>query len=206
MARPNKDTQYLSELRDFFARHRVLPSYAELQQLIGFGSRNAAFKLGARLRDAGFVVTGPGGRLAPGKRFFELPWLSNQVPAGVGDPASASDGVDFQEIDRLLIDSPSETLLISIRGDSMQEAGVLDGDVAVVKRGATAASGDFVVALVDDQYTLKELRYEKNSPVLVPHNRAFKTIRPRADLSVLGVVTGIVRRYPSARSRIAARI
>ena len=86
----------------------------------------------------------------------------------------------------------------------MIEAGVLDGDTAVVERTASARAGDFVAALVDGQCTVKELRYECDRPVLVPHNRHCKTLRPRQDLQILGVVTGIVRRY--RRSGAAPRL
>lgn len=62
----------------------------------------------------------------------------------------------------------------------MCDAGVLDGDTAVVERTPQASQGDFVVALVDGQYTMKELRYEHNQPVLVPHNDRYNTIRPNS--------------------------
>lgn len=80
----------------------------------------------------------------------------------------------------------------------MIDAGVLDGDTAVVEKTEHAQSGDFVAALIDGQYTIKELRYERRKPILVPHNKQYETIRPQQELQILGVVKGIVRRYERA--------
>lgn len=87
----------------------------------------------------------------------------------------------------------------------MIEAGVLDGDTAVVERTDNAESGDFVAALVDGQYTVKELRFERRQPVLVPHNKDYETIRPQQELQILGVVRGIVHRYEQGRRSAGKR-
>lgn len=206
MGRPNKDAKYLGCLRDYFAQHRLLPSYAELSKLLGFSAKNAAYKLAERLTSDGYLEVGPGGRLVPGLRFFELPHIDDHVPAGLRDLTEFSGSIEYHEIDRLLVDIPSQTILVPIRGDSMCNAGVLDGDTAVVERTSQANQGDFVVALVDGQYTMKELRYEHNQPVLVPHNDRYETIQPSSDLSVIGVVRGIIRRYRSCGTRLGAQM
>ena len=198
MGRPNKDMVYLGRMRDLFAQHRALPSYAELSRVLGFRAKNASFKLCARLAADGYVESGQSGRLLPGRRFFELPQVDERIPAGTGEPGEFAGGVEPQVLDHLLIDVPSKTVLIQVRGDSMSDAGVLDGDTAIVERTENARHGDFVVARFDGQYTLKELQFERNRPMLVPHNRHFATIKPQAELSIVGIVRGIVRRYPSA--------
>jgi repressor LexA len=65
----------------------------------------------------------------------------------------------------------------------------------VVERSRAATSGDFVIAIVDDEFTLKELRFEKGKPVLHPHNKAYPVIRPKGELELFGVVVGLVRRF-----------
>lgn len=205
MGRLNNDAAYLEKIRDYFAEHRSLPSYSELGKLLGFKAKNAAFKLAARLSKNGFLGTGPTGRLVPGPRFFSLPWVGDLVPAGPTETGEPSGAVEFYDLESLLVDRASETVLVTIRGDSMIDAGVLDGDVAIVRKTAIAAAGDFVVAIVDGGYTLKELRYQRGQPVLVPHNQRHSNIIPRTDLILLGVVTGIIRRYETGRSRIRAR-
>ena len=77
----------------------------------------------------------------------------------------------------------------------MIEAGINEGDLAVVERDLTAKVGDFVVAIVDNEFTLKELGSERGQFVLKPHNKAFQTIRPKGQLEIYGVLVGIIRRY-----------
>jgi SOS-response transcriptional repressor LexA len=77
----------------------------------------------------------------------------------------------------------------------MVDAGIREGDIAVVERRADARSGQVVVALVDGEFTLKRLKYERGRPVLVAENRAYAAIRPQADLHIFGVVVGLARSY-----------
>ena len=86
--------------------------------------------------------------------------------------------------------------MISVRGDSMIEAGIHDGDIVAVERAETARPGDFVVAVVDNEFTLKELAEEDGQPVLKPHNPAYPLIRPAGRLEIFGVMVGLVRRLP----------
>lgn len=205
MARPNNDQQHLQTLRDYFAAHRVLPSYSELGGVLGFSSKAGAFKLAQRLVQAGHLQAAAGGRLAPADRFFELPVLDDKLGAGSIDVDSWSGGLDTHELDRLLVEHPSRTVLVNIRGNSMVDAGVLDGDTAVVELSENASSGDFVAAIVDGQCTIKELRFERSKPVLVPHNKNQQIIRPRQDFKILGVVKGIIRRYRRTEAAGRAR-
>jgi len=199
MPRINRDAKYLDALRDYYAKHGVLPSYAGISCLLGFKAKQGALKLARRLVAAGYLKQAPNGKLAPEQSFFLRSMATQSVPAGSGDPAAyAYSGSDFL-LDLLLVSEPSKTVLVGVRGDSMQEAGVLDGDVAVIEKAETATGGDFIAALVDGELTLKELRFEKGKPVLVPHNRHYKPIKPRETLAIIGVVKGIIRRY-SAKS------
>ena len=198
MGRPNNDLYHLGRLRDYYAHKRALPSYAGLSETLGFRTKNAAVKLAGRLMASGHLEAGPGGRLVPGKRFFERPHIEDKLSAGFGNAAGPSGGIEEHEIDRLLVDVPSQTILVPIRGDSMSAAGVLDGDIAVVRRTESASTGDFVAALVDGELLVKELRFERSQPVLMPHNKRYRPIHPRSEFSILGVVTGIVRRYGGA--------
>lgn len=195
MARPNHDIKHLRVLRDYFARHRVLPSYAGLGEVLGFSGKSGAFKFVQRMTDAGLVNHAPGGRLVPTDRFFELPLVDQHVPAGPGEPDSVFTSFESFSLDRLLVVDHAKTVLVPIRGDSMVDAGVLDGDTAIVERTDSARSGDFVVAAVDGQYTVKELRFDRKKPVLIPHNTQYEPIRPQQDFLILGVVKGIVRKY-----------
>jgi repressor LexA len=76
----------------------------------------------------------------------------------------------------------------------MQDAGILDGDLVVVEKSASAKRGDIVVAIVDSQFTLKRLELEAGKFVLKPENKAYPVIRPQGTLEIFGVMVGLVRK------------
>jgi len=82
-----------------------------------------------------------------------------------------------------------------VKGDSMIEAGIQPGDIAVVEKRHDARAGDLVVAIVDGEFTLKTLAREKGDYVLQPANPAYPVIRPKGSLEIFGVVVGVVRKY-----------
>lgn len=191
----DKDRDYLGRLQDYYANSRRIPSYARLAELMGFASKTAAMKLLARLEAQQYVERTPDDDAwIPAKRFFERPLADASVPAGMPVLANDVSGEPFY-VDDYLIKSPSRTAMIPIRGDSMMDAGINDGDLAVVERGAPARNGDFVIAIVDNEFTLKELGLERGKPVLKPHNKAYPVIRPQGSLEIYGVMVGLVRRY-----------
>jgi repressor LexA len=87
--------------------------------------------------------------------------------------------------------------VLEIEGDSMIEAGILDGDLVVIRRGDTANSGEIVVALVEgEEATLKRLRKKGGSIALEPANRAYETrIFGPDQVEVQGKLVGLMRRY-----------
>jgi SOS regulatory protein LexA len=187
------DAQYLAKLQDYYARHGVLPSYSAIGALIGLSSKASVAEMALRLKAAGFLESAPDRRLKPGKRFFERV-LADSVRAGLPSPAT-----DMQpeglSIDNYLVGKPSRTILITVKGDSMIDAGIHPGDHVVVEKRVAATPGDIVVAIVDNEFTLKRLAREKGRLVLKPENKAYPTIRPKDDAEIYGVVVGLVRKY-----------
>ena len=90
-----------------------------------------------------------------------------------------------------------EHYALEVAGDSMIEAGILDGDTAIIRRGDAAENGQIVVALVDDgEVTLKRLRRRGNSIALEPANQRYETrIVPADRVRVQGKLVGLLRRY-----------
>ena len=142
------DNQYLLKLQDYYAKHRVMPSYATLGELVGLSSKASVAELVLRLKAERLVESTPDRRLKPGKRFFERS-LEESVHAGMPHPAFDS-RPDSVSIDDYLVYHPSKTTLITVKGDSMINAGIHDGDIVVVEKRATANINDLVVAIVED--------------------------------------------------------
>ena len=187
------DGQYLGRLQDYYAKHRVLPSYARIGGLVGLASKASVAGMVMRLKGEGFLQSTPDRRLKPGKRFFERP-VAEHVRAGMPSPA-ADTAAETLTIDEHLVANPSRTLLIKVKGDSMIDAGILDGDTVVVEKRTSADIGDIVVAILDNEFTLKRLAREKGRIVLRPENKAYPVIRPKDDLEIFGVVVGQFRSY-----------
>jgi len=147
-----------------------------------------------RFEEAGFLDWTPDKQLNPGRRFFER--RVAEAPVQAGQPhAAAADGYDLvSSIDEMLVREPSKTELIRVKGDSMVEAGIHEGDYIVVEKGKHANPGEIVVAIVDNEFTVKYLDRERNEFVLKPANKAYPVIRPRGHLEIYGVVSGLVRK------------
>lgn len=188
------DADYLAKLQDYYADHKTLPAFSMIAQMLGFKSKNAVSALVARLKLQGYLESAPDKRLKPGSRFFERMLADSWVRAGFPS-AAASDRHDTLSIDEFLVERPSQTVLITVKGDSMIDAGIMPDDVVIVEKRQLANVGDIVVAIVDDEFTLKTLAREKNEFVLLPANKAYPVIRPRGKLEIFGVVVGQFRKY-----------
>jgi repressor LexA len=189
----SNDRSYLAALQDYYAQHRALPSYASIGHLLGLKSKSSVAAMVARLKLAGFIDSTPDKRLAPTKRFFERALAEAPVQAGMPNPVEDGQG-DALTIDDYLIEHPSQTVLVRVKGDSMVDAGILDGDLVVVEKAAAAKRGDIVIAIVDGQFTLKRLELDRGAFVLKPENKAYPVIRPEGTLEIFGVMTGLVRK------------
>ena len=190
------DGQYLAKLRDYYARHRVLPSYARIGELVSLNSKASVAGLVQRLKLENFLESTPDRRLKPGKRFFERE-VAEHVRAGDPSPVPEIESSTLL-IDAHLVPNPSKSVLIKVKGDSMIDAGIHDGDTVIVEKRPNAAIGDIVVAIIDNEFTLKRLARDKDRIVLRPENKAFAVIRPRGQLEIFGVVTGLFRKYLSS--------
>ena len=86
---------------------------------------------------------------------------------------------------------------LTVEGDSMIEAGILDGDTVIIKKADVADNGEIIVALVDEEeVTLKELRREGNEVLLIPKNSEYQTRRFSAGrVRVQGILSGLIRTY-----------
>lgn len=204
MSRTNHDKQHLAKLQDHYSRVGVLPSLAGICQVVGFRAKTAAVRLAGRLQKAGYLRATSNGRLVPEPRFFARPLAANAIRAGTPDSAQDQAAEEIT-LDAYLIDKPSTTILVPVKGMSMKDAGIYDRDIVVVERQPDAEDGDFVVALVDGEVTVKELKFDGTQWVLQPHNEQFPAIVATRELEILGVVTGVVRRYGKTRGGKRAR-
>ena len=130
---------------------------------------------------------------APANDVIEIP-LHGRIAAGT--PIEALEGASMLPVPAALLGS-GEHYALEVAGDSMVEAGILDGDYALIRRADTARDGEIVVALIDDaEATLKYFRKEGAMIRLDPANRDYSAQRYRPDqVRVQGRLAGLLRRY-----------
>lgn len=189
-----RDAEFLARLQDYYADWKSIPSYSALCGILGIASKSWVKAVLERLDKAGFLERTPDGIWIPTRQFFARPFAEHAVPAGMPATIAASEGETLL-IDDLLIDHPSKTHMIPVKGDSMIDAGIHDGDIAVVEKRHTAHPGDIVVAIVDGDFTLKTLAKEAGQFVLRPANPDYPDIHPQGSLEIFGVLVGLVRKY-----------
>jgi DNA polymerase V len=123
------------------------------------------------------------------------PLFTSRVPAGFPSPAEdyVEGGLD---LNAYLVEHEAATFYVRVQGHSMTGAGILDGDVIAVDRALEARHGDIVLAVVDNELTVKELSMHGESIQLLPSNPDFApiTFRPGQEVTIWGVVKGVVRK------------
>ena len=118
--------------------------------------------------------------------------FAEAIHAGFPSPAADHAGERINLV-REMTPHPETTFYAHVAGDSMRDAGILDGDVVVVDRSLEPKNGDFIIAYIDNEYTLKEFKMDEHGDCawLIPHNPDFQPIRvdKESNFQVWGVVT-----------------
>jgi repressor LexA len=193
-----------SQILAFISRHcrdtGYPPTVREIGLAVGLASPSTVHAHLAKLEAAGHIrrdptkprameVRGEGQArqdAAPPRTRVEALPLVGSVAAGA--PVLAEEHVEDW------VTSPFEgDFVLTVRGDSMTGAGILDGDMVVVRRRQTADEGEIVVAQIEDEATVKRLRRMDGKICLMPENDAYEPIVPE-QVHLHGVVVGVMRR------------
>lgn len=170
-----------------------MPVYTEVMKLVGFKSKNAVSKLIHKLIDEGVLDKDSSGHLIPNKLIGEVPMLG-LVEAGF--PTVAEENLlGTMNIDDYLIEDKDSTYLLKVKGESMIDAGICDGDLVIAEKKSQARDGDIVIALVDGGWTMKYYRNRLGKIYLEPANKNFKPIYPEQELEIAAIVKGVIRKY-----------
>ncbi len=206
------DTQQaiLSLIAERIEAEGMPPSQAEIAKAFGFsGVRAAQYHLDA-LEAEGAIERIPG--RARGIRVLRMPEASQQqlalspandevlqLPVLGQVAAGVPIGADIGSEQMVLMDraffSPAPDYLLKVKGDSMRDEGIFDGDLIGVHRTADARSGQIVIARIDDEITVKLLKIGKDRIRLLPRNPDYSPIdvSPDQDFAIEGLYCGLVR-------------
>lgn len=200
-----RQKQILDFVCEFHQARGVAPTHLEIRRRFGFSSYGTVHKHLKLLRQKGYLRGGWNQKR--GLELTEKTLRSRRPPANsvpfhgriaAGRPIEAVPGVDDLSVPEHLLkrDAAGRHYVLQVEGDSMIDDGICDGDLVVIAERKRARSGQVVVALVDDEATLKRYFPEGESVRLQPANREMAPLYVAADrLRVQGVVVGLMRRY-----------
>lgn len=172
-----------------------MPGYQEMMALLGFKSKNAVYKLIQKMVEDGTVSKDSRGKIIPNRLAGEIPLLG-LVEAGIPTTAEAdATTFDTMSIDDYLINNKEGTYILEVKGDSMIEEGIKEGDLVIAERKGEPKDGDIVIAEVDGGWTMKYFRKHLGKIYLEPANKNYKPIYPSFDLKIAAIVKGVIRKY-----------
>ena len=196
----DRQRRVLDFIGEFMSAEGMPPTRAEIARALGFRSANAAEEHLRALARKGAIEMLPGAsrgiRLCGMAGDASGPTLPLVGRVAAGQPILAEAHVEAHyRVDRALFEPPADYLL-RVRGESMREAGILDGDLLAVHRTGEARNGQIVVARLDDEVTVKRFRRRGKQVQLLPENAAFAPIEvdlARQSLVIEGIGVGVLR-------------
>jgi repressor LexA len=212
-----KQHELLLFIHKHLQKHGVSPSFDEMKAALELKSKSGIHRLITGLEERGFIR-----RLAHRARAVEVLRLPDDMTPAASGPrvlpmANPSSSRRYTLYGRIAAGTPIEALrdydnyvdvptsllgqgdhyALEVEGDSMIDAGILDGDTVVIERTNTAENGAIVVALIDsEEATLKRLRRKGGAVALEPANKSYETrIFPPERVRIQGRLVGLLRRY-----------
>lgn len=194
-----KQSETLDSIRDWIAKHNYAPSYRDLMRAMQIKSPATTYNHVQALVNKGYL------RLRDGQlRSVELTEKSNMFAKGVdlplvgtiaaGHPIEAIAGHDTMSVPLELLPNLN-CYVLQVKGDSMIDAGILDGDFVIVERNFYPHNGDTVVALLDNENATLKKYYREDSRIrLQPANKKMKPIYTKNPV-IQGIVRAVLRRY-----------
>jgi repressor LexA len=189
-----RQAEVLQLIRDFLQSAGLPPTRADIAKVLGFKSANAAEDHLRALERKGYIEILPGA--SRGIRLTEESGLPVIGRVAAGSPILAEEHIQ----DRIQIDpqvfKPYADYLLKVRGTSMRDIGIHEGDLLAVYSTPEARSGQVVVARINNEVTVKRFRRQGNQIQLLPENPDFKPIKvdPKRDrFAIEGLAVGLIR-------------
>lgn len=189
-----KQKEVFGFIRESIRKRNMPPTLREIAAHFGFSSTGTVRDYLESLCKKGYIKLNPRRARAIEliKGSFGIPVLG-RVPAG--NPNLAEENLEgYVGFDELM-NSGEDVFALRVKGDSMRGAGILEGDIVVVRRRQKADDGDIVVALIHDEATVKFFRRRGKKYVLAPANDQYKEIVFGESFCIIGKVISVIRKY-----------
>lgn len=186
-----KQKDVFNRLKDTY-QNRALPSYEKLKSELEFKSKNSIKQYFEIFKKHDLIIEEDNNSYI-NPNLFGAKLMSSYVRAGFA--GIMDDKIEKRiSLDEMLnINSPS-TFVFKVSGDSMTDIGIFDGDYVIIKKTTQAHDGDTVLAMIDNEFTLKTYKKDKTGVYLKPQNPNYPILRPKKSLSLFGVAIGITRK------------
>jgi repressor LexA len=199
-----RQAEILSFIQRYTETHGYPPSVREIGQALGLTSSSTVHSHLAALSRKGYLHRDPSKpraievlrdeRAHPPKRLIPIPVVGR---VAAGGPLLAEENIeDYFPLPSEFLRDGEGCFMLRVRGDSMVEAGILDGDYVIVRKQSTAQNGDIVVARLEDEATVKRFYRENGVVRLQPANSRMAPIIAK-DVVIEGKVVGLIRRFAS---------
>ena len=189
-----RQAEILKLIEEYSERYGYPPTRSEICDAMGFRSPNAAEEHLRALARKGVIEMIPGA--SRGIRLKQEPGVPVIGRIAAGSPILAAEHVEARyQLDPELF-NPRADYLLKVRGMSMRDAGILEGDLLAVHRTHEYRSGQIVVARLQDEVTVKRIRRNRDKVELIPENPDFETrvVDPRRELlAIEGIAVGVIR-------------
>lgn len=183
----------IRKIERFYNKKRRMPSFAEVAELVGYKSKNAVSKLVDKLVERELLTKDEQGKILPGRMMRGVQVLGT---VAAGFPSAAEEELcDTLSLDEWLVPHRERTFLLKVTGDSMEGAGIVEGDMVLAERGCQPRSGDIVIAEIDHEWTMKYFVRDGAKVVLRPGNEKYPVLVPRNELKIAAIVRGVIRKY-----------
>ena len=187
----DKGQKILDFIRDFTADNGFAPSVREIGAAVGLSSTASVSYQLKRLQEQG-LLSAPNGKGV--KRAIATTARPGQIPV-VGVVTAGMPILAFENLEGTMPwDGDPNCFALRVKGDSMINAGILDGDKVVIRPQPTAYDGQIVVARIGDEATVKRLSRKNGQVWLLPENPNYDPIDGR-EAEIVGIVKGVVREY-----------
>ena len=190
----NRALEIYNYIRDCIQNRNFSPTVREICEEVGIKSTSTVHYYLQMLEEKGYIVKDP-----LKKRTIKLPGSTSKAIPLLGTVTAGIPITAIQEVEEYipvnnLSGSAEDYFALHVRGTSMIGAGIMDGDIAIVRRTPVADNGDIVVAMIDDEATVKRFYRESDHVRLQPENPAFEPILT-TEVVILGKVVRLMRNY-----------
>jgi len=196
-----KEEKVYGFIKGYFDKYGRAPTYAEIRDKFNYSAISTVQDFINQLKMKGYIEAPIGTNRKRALELVENDFsdlakipLSGTVAAG--QPIEAVETRDYVDVPKNLLKKNGDYFALKVKGDSMIEDCIMEGDVVVIKRQSNASNGQTVVAILDNEATIKRFYRKKGQIELHPANPNYKIIKvpENSEFKILGVLASVIRR------------